>query len=306
MPRKSVTDRLNRLAVQEAQFLNQEFLAPVTFGGEVRVRMAGVVCRMRIEPAEFTGWGVFQPVSTSRAQFRRAPSLTERQTYLRLFPQVSLILCERASNREGECIWQAMLAHRADPRFQIVGLVPVRMVEEAEQFDVLHARFDGANFWFDTLDSARDLTMAAFLRKALRDLLPPQKLERSGLTPEERFAYETCWKHRRVREQRQQGDRTESRLRNALAHAGADFVDYRERGDGFRVTYRVGDRMMTSSVDKQNLNVQVAGICLSGQDRQFDLSSLVGVLREGGDQTVAIGSENNGMSEDSYWSMYRR
>lgn len=305
MPRKTLTDRLNRLAAQESQFLSQEFLAPVTLGGEVRVRMAGVVCQMEITPTDFQGWGVFRPCSTTQAQFRREPTLAERQHYLALFPQVSLVLCERTIKNE-ERIWFAMMAYRGDSRFQIEGLIPVRMVEEAEQFDVIRARYDGGNFWFESHDAARDFTTAAFLRNALRDLLPPRKLKRSGLTPEERTAYETCWKNRRASQTRERQDRTETRLRTALAHAGADFVDYLERGDGYRVTYRVGNRTMTASVDKHDLNVQVAGICLSGEDQMFDLSSLVGVLREGGDHTVAIGQDNHGMSEDQYWSMYRR
>lgn len=306
MSRKSIADRLNRLAAQEVQFLNREFLAPVTLGGEVRVRMAGVVCQMNIEPLNFTGWGVFQPLSTKQARFQREPTLMERQRYLKLFPQVSLVLCERSTIRDTESIWHAMMANRGDARFQIEGLVPVRMVEDAEQFDVVRSRFDGANFWFESQDTTRDLTTANFLRKALRGLLPPRLVKRSGLTPEERSAYKTCWKNRQVQEKHQQRDETETRLRSALSHAGADFVDYLERADGYRVTYRVGNRTMTTSVDKQDLNVQVAGICLSGEDQKFDLSSLVGVLREGGNHTVAIGQGNHGMSEDQYWSMYRQ
>ena len=58
-------------------------------------------------------------------------------------------------------------------------------------------------------------------------------------------------------------------------------IDYLEREDSCRVSFSVGDQRYTSSVNKDNMTIQVAGICLSGEDQKFDLSSLVGVLREG-------------------------
>ncbi len=299
-----VSQMFDRLALAETRFLNQEFFAPVITKGEVRVRIDGVVCQLKIEPEDFRGWGVFQPISTTLARFSRLPSLHEQQSYLRLFPAVSLVLCDRNTLTPNETLWHAMHAHRGDARFQITGQVPVRLVEDAEAFDVVRTRFDGANFWFESLDSTRDFTTAAFLRDSLGKLVPPRDLKRGGLTPEERAAYKICYQQLTKQEHQQHVDQTESRLRSALDHAGAKFVSYTERGDGYRVTYRLGNCSMTTSVEKENLNVQVAGICLSGEDQKFDLKSLIGVLNAGGSNTVAIGQENDGMSEQDYWSMY--
>ncbi len=306
MPRRSLSEMFDRLEVAETQFTGREFLAPIIGGSEVQVRMAGIVCRLKIEPRDFRGWGVFQPVSMALARFRRTPTLSEQQQYLRLFPGLLLVLCERVSLVPKESHWQAIAAHWGDKRFRIEGTVPIRMVEEAEQFDVVRARFDGTTFWYESLDPAHDLSKASYLRASLREMLPPEELNRSGLTPEERAAYTRAWNARQEAKKVQERDRTETRLRSALAHAGAEFVDYLERNDSYRVTYRVGQRQMVTAVDKEDLSVQVAGICLSGEDEKFDLGSLVGVLREGGNHTVPIGPENRGMAEDAYWSIYRR
>jgi hypothetical protein len=105
-----------------------------------------------------------------------------------------------------------------------------------------------------------------------------------------------------------EADVVRRRLRESLSHAGAQLVDYLERSDSFRVTFTVGGRQYTSSVNKNDLTVQAAGICLSGEDQKFDLSSLVGVLREGSDSgdIVPVGDENYAIDEEDYWRIHSR
>src|SRR6516165_1411317 len=177
---REVTDALSRLAAAEEQFLACEFLAPVISGGTVQVRIAGVICTLRIQPADFEGWGVFRPTSHSEAKLVRQANLAERQRYLELFPLVRLILAGRQEEQ-----WLALPAHRADSRFQIDGLIPVRLVEEAQLFEVIETRFDGSQFWYAAPDQRWDPAMASYLRQELGRLTQPEKLQRSGLTGEE-------------------------------------------------------------------------------------------------------------------------
>lgn len=296
-----LTDALNRLAAAEDRFLTSEFLAPVIRGGNVHVRIAGVICTLSVRPADFEGWGVFRPASHSDAELVRQAKLAERQRYLDLFPLVRLILADRREEQ-----WLALPAHRADTRFQIDGSIPVRLVEDAQLFEVIETRFDGSQFWYAAPDSRSDPARASYLRQELGRLTPPEQLQRSGLTAEERAAYALNYWPRYEASEEAQRTREERRLRGALAHAGAELKDYVERQDVYTVTYEVDGQRHVSAVAKKDLSVQVAGICLSGEDRNFDLHSLVGVIREaqGGGELVRVGHENRGMAEENYWRVH--
>ena len=95
-----------------------------------------------------------------------------------------MIVCLRGGEE-----WLAVPAHRGDGRFRIEGLVPVRLVEEAEPFAVVLTRFDGAQCWYDGPDPRHDPGTAAYLRESLARMVEPEHLSRKGLTAEERAAY---------------------------------------------------------------------------------------------------------------------
>ncbi len=301
-PKKRLNETLDRLAAAESRAFASEFLAPILRGGVVEVRIAGVVCRFNASPGDFEGWGVFRPASASRAELVRPARLAERGQYLDLLPLLRLIVCLREGNR-----WLAAPAHRGDARFRIEGLVPVRLVEDSQLFDVVHARFDGSQFWYDEPDPRRDPGVAAYLRDALGRMVAPDALSRPGLTAQERAAYAINYEPRLQAELDARRDRVEERLSAALAHAGAALREYQEREDVYRITYEVEGRRHVSVVDKQDLSVHVAGICLSGEDRRFDLQSLVGVVREAGEfgNLVRVGVENEGLPEADYWDVTR-
>jgi hypothetical protein len=275
---RHVRETLERLAALEEGFQRREFLAPVLRGAGVQVRIAGIVCRLRVEPPHFQGWGVCRPVSYTAARLARPATLAERQRYLELFPRVRLILCRREGGH-----WLGTPAHRGDGRFRLSGPVPVRLAEEARLFEVVQTRCDGAQFWFERPDPRRDPAAAAYLRQALQDMVEPDKLQRPGLTAEERDAYALSYRPALEADREARRGRTEARLRQALAHAGAGLKDYLEREDCYQVEYEVDGSTHVSVVGKRDLSVQAAGICLSGEDTLFDLQSLVGVLRQARD-----------------------
>lgn len=298
-----INDALKRLAAAEDRFLASEFLAPVLRGGKVQVRIAGVICSLSVRPADFEGWGVFRPTSHSDAELVRSAKLAERQRYLDLFPRVRLVLVDRREEQ-----WLALPAHRSDSRFQLEGVIPVRLVEEGQLFEAIESRFDGIQFWYASPDERGDAARASYLRQELARLTPPEKLHRSGLTAEERTAYQLNYWPRYEASEEAKRSREERRLRSALEHAGAELKDYIERRDVYTVTYEVDGQRHVSAIAKKDLSVQVAGICLSGEDQKFDLQSLVGVIREAQDGSglVRVGADNRGIPEEQYWHVHPR
>ena len=280
----SIEEILNRLEAAEKDFVGREFLAPVIGHGQVMVRIAGVVCRIRrIDelPRHFSGWAVLKALSTSRAGFVGTAGLTQIADYLALLPSVRLILVQPQGKR-----WLALPAQAGDRRFRIDGLVPIELTEEGlERFETVLSRFDGRLFWYEGRDPGRNPAVAAYLREKMNGTekrglpLEANRLHKRGLTREEREAYALL----RAAAVEEQQDRVELRLSEALDHAGAQYRSYSERGGVYVVRYEIDGRPHVSTVNRDDLSVVTAGICLSGTDRRFDLTSLVGVLRQAHD-----------------------
>lgn len=277
----------DKLANEEDKFCKSQFLSPVLKGVPIRVRISDIVFSLPVaEPKDFSGWGVFRPLSYKMARFVREPSMAEKQSYLDLFPVLRLILCRRNNDQ-----WLGIPARQADTRFRVAGLVPVQFAEEVQLFDVVQTRFDGANCWFDSVDL--NYRTGTYLRESLSALTEPDKVDLPGLTQEERDAYLMAYGPALEADIESKKDKQEERIKLALHRAGARYQSYIERGDTYTVEYVVDGQHHRSVVNKNNLRVESAGICLSGGDRNFDLQGLVSVIKEGYRRHLIVRVGNN-------------
>ena len=272
-----------RLAKAEERFLRARFLAPVIAGCKTQVRIEGVSCAMAVMPGNFSGWGVFRPISHARAELERTAKLCERQQYAQVLPSMGVILLEPIDERR----WLALPVQRFDS-LDVENLALVHLVEDGEPFDTVRACFDGRRFWFVDFDSRHDPAASAYLREALMNKRPPREVIRLGLSAQMRVAYAIAHERQLERELAEAAraierarQTKEGRVRSALEHAGATLKSFTEQQGAFRVTFSVDGRKHTSVVSADNLSVWSAGVCLSGMDPEFDLASLVSVLREG-------------------------
>ena len=274
----SIDDILNRLEAAESDFLQREVLAPVLPGRGVVVRIAGIICTLAVTGKRFAGWGVLRPQTLKTAALVRPATLAEVAAYLKLFPALRLIVVARAGRQ-----WYALPASQGERGIQLNGPAPVSLAEAGIQpFETVVARFDGHFFWYERRDSRSNPALAAYLREALDAGTPTGALRKSGLSPEERAAYD--WARALVAEAERAG--VAGRLAAALAHAGGRLIAFTERDDSYTVAYQVGDERAVSTVRKGDLSVLTAGICLSGHDARFDLTSMVSVMREAAGQPI--------------------
>jgi hypothetical protein len=280
-----ISDLLRRLSAAEDALAGQRFVAPCVRGGRVRVRVAGMVCTFAPKPSDFQGWGVFEVENERAARFVEEPQLFQIADFLQMFPASRL----RLAYRLAEQTWLAFPAHAGDwrQRFQSEARpVVVQLVNDGQEFAPVIAHHFGGAWWFGAEDLRAAPVETDKLRETWRERQPPENLRWPGLTPEMRSCYSLLWR-REVQQQEwleqqsaaAQERRDEARLRNALEFGGGDLRGFRDRGDHWLVEWQTaGGEWHNSAVAKQDLTVISAGICLSGEDRKFDLQSLVAVV----------------------------
>jgi hypothetical protein len=313
-PRKKVNarDLVARLNQQAADLRDKEIVAPVLAGGKIRVRLSGIIYEFKLNN-RFVGWGKFRPVSESAVEPLGEAMPYERISYLELFPTLRVILIEPIINKDFPAmnqVWLALPYNYSDAKqrfgFREGELLPVFLADPlngAQSFERIIARVDGNTLWFDAPDTLADSMHAEWLREASTLPEPPEKLL-PGLSGSEKMSL-LFWQIRHLtdlkeleqpqfqnyREQeawlRQQSkiSRLERNLRHALAKADATLYSFSQTAnpDGSPGVLVVewnanGQTFRYRSTLDPNLAVVSSGICLSGQDSDFDLTSLVNVM----------------------------
>jgi hypothetical protein len=122
------------------------------------------------------------------------------------------------------------------------------------------------------------------LREALREKTPPAYLGWKNCTPEMRGCYVQAVQQRKGFGHKLRRQSDEQRLHEALALGGGHLISFEEQNDCWEVCWATpNEYSYTSIIRKQDLTVINAGFCLSDQDSDFDLQSLVKVAEVAGD-----------------------
>ena len=270
---------INQLATQEAELKNIQFLAPCVKNGRVKTRVAGMIYTFESQPKKFAGWGIFQPINEKIAKFIEEPSLPQLEEYFKLLKPLRFFLgCQLK-----EQTWLGYPTNESDSkqRFGFAKPVAIHLVTEGTMFEQIIARFDGTSWWFEDIDRRADPLVTEELQKAFKNITPPKEIKFKGMTPEIRTVYDLVARQKKEFMQKMQHQKDEKRLREALAMGGGELQNFRDRSNYWQVEWVTGNgERHTSAINKNDLTVVSAGICLSGGDKHFDLQSLVGVVEQ--------------------------
>lgn len=265
--RRDVLDIIRAFAHHEAALAGQEFVAPLLRSGRVRLRPRSLVYELTVVGAH-PGWWRCRMIDARRAMLLDEALPWQRGDYLALWPQLRLVLLEPRRDSD----WLALPYNPSDAlqRFDMSGPLVVRLVEGGQPFERVIGRVEGQTIWYDEPDHRASPATAEALRAALGERR--SRPSTPSLGPGEQAAFALL-----------SGKHTEkqidARLRKALAIGGAQLIGYETSGDLLRVTWEHNGRRSVTLISPE-LSVMSAGICLSGQDRRFDLASIVSVVSE--------------------------
>lgn len=263
-------DIFNKLAAIETDFFDGKttFFSPILSGRETRIstRIANVeyVFPAPLSTKRESGWYIFRALDHKRAKIVRAATMEEIEAYQKIFAKKRLILIQRNEDH-----WLGL-----DSDSEENDVLPIFLSDNVELFDYVEAIVIGSLCWFVAPYTRRDPVLIESLREAFQKNTKNPNI--TGLSPSERKAYAIAGA---LREEALKGD-TQRRLEKSLEMGKAKLIDYKEQGNVLTVQWEFDGRRQSSTVRKGDLTVITAGICLSGTDQRFDLTSLPSVFRE--------------------------
>ena len=274
MPKRKALDLIKALAQDEAKLQGQEFLAPLRREGHARLRLRGLIHELRVANPQ-PGWWICRIKDTKNAEIVDEALPWQRGDYLALWPHVRLVLLEDIKDNA----WLALPYNPAEAlqRFNITDFVTVQLVDGGQPFERIIGRVEGDTIWYDDHDRRADSAMAEGLRQALAEQRDTPGI--TGLGAGEQMAYTLLNFQTDKVQSLDEMASTDQRIWHALEVGGAHLIGYEVTDYGIRVTWeRNGQRSIT--MVGNDLGVYSAGVCLSGEETRFDLTSIVGVVQD--------------------------
>jgi hypothetical protein len=269
----SILNLIEALGKKEQAITDQVIVSPVFNNTQIVTKIAGIAYALNI-PKLAPAWYNFRPVNLKRANSLGFADLGDVSLYLDKLPKIRVIMVYKK-----DLVYYGVPLKNNSLGFQPTELIPVFLPGGLiTDFSTCICRYDGANIWYQGTDIWNDIARVDYLQQSLEKLTLPESIQFLGMTFEEKIAYSIRFKmDATIRESLK-----EKGIQHDVEFAGGKFIKSIEKDDHFSVTYEVDGEKYTSIVSKGSVRqVLSAGICLSGTDTEYDLKTLVSVIREG-------------------------
>jgi len=266
---------IKKMGEKEDTITKSIFISPIYGNEYVVTRINGLVHKLGVPDSTKPGWYKLKACNFKRAKVVGNADFIEVEEYLKMLTKIRVILVYK----KDELYFGVPLKNNS-AGFGVSDLIPIYLTSDdlVGPFEKVVCGFDGANLWYYQNDISADPARTEYLRESFDKFVRPDKVQYTGLTLEEKIAYTLRFNlDKKARESLK-----EVLIQKDVEFAGGEFVKFVERNDHYSVTYKIGGNQYTSYVTKdESHHVLTAGVCLNGHDRDYDLTSLITVLREG-------------------------
>lgn len=274
---QDVLDLISKIGKQESSLTQRTFVSPNFNNDTVATRVEGIVYTFSVPKKE--GWFKFQPLNSKKARVVGPAELDEIEGYLKQLGKVRVVLVMKQQD-----MFMGIPDKTNNFGLGFNNLMPVYLCGDyPSDFDRVITRYDGANLWYERVDTGNDPAKGDYLRECMAKVVLPKDIKFTGLTLEEKHAYAM----RLTFDRKLVEDQKKDQLKQDVEFAGGKFIGFSEKSDHFAITYTVDGQQFTTRVTKDPRRMVVsAGLCLAGNDRKFDLKSLVTVIREAQERRI--------------------
>ena len=291
--RNNIFDLIDKIGKQEEMITEKVIISPVFHNWRIVIRIQGIIHYLSI-PKTDPGWYRFKALDNKRATVISPAEIDEIQSYLKYLSKIRMVLV----HKKKDCyLGVPMKSNHIG--LGVSELFPVLLFDDmVTDFSKCICRFDGANIWFESIDMSADPSITDYLNESLKEFRDPSKIKFSGISLEEKIAYNIKYKieqkikeeqERLLRERKRKlEEKKKSKIQRDVEYAGGKFIKSDIKSDHLYVTYEVDGEKFNTIVSKdQNHHVMTAGICLTDHDtgragdKDYSLKALISVIKEG-------------------------
>jgi len=262
---------IDQLGQAQQAALDQGTLACAD-GGLAWLRVDGVLVEQRV-PSELAG---IVELRTLRGALQVRPaSRVEQQRHLSSLPRCRGLVVGFTA-RSVPLVWCCSAGElAANTTTPAAAAEPLLQAPSLRLFEQVDGRRDGPCLLFERLGRDQRRAQARALRRQLERGAPEPPSGR-GIDGRLIAAYALA---RELLPSTARRRLIAQRLAQALQAGGAALLDwFQDREQQLVVRWRIAERVITSRVCADTLAIVQAGICVSGHDRDFDLTTLVAAV----------------------------